>query len=99
PALASHVQTLLPGTDITVAATDYVRAYAGLIAPYLTCRYVVLGTDGFGRSDTRTRLREFFEIDRTSIVIATLHALAEEGRLPPGTVADAIARYGINPAT
>ncbi|MEO1902543.1 MAG: alpha-ketoglutarate dehydrogenase [Alcanivorax sp.] len=99
PATTSHVQTLLPGDALTVAATDYVRAYPGLIAPYLDGRYVVLGTDGFGRSDTRARLREFFEIDRNHIVIATLHALEEQGRIAKGTVADAMARYDIDPAT
>ncbi|MES1939970.1 2-oxoacid dehydrogenase subunit E1 [Salinisphaera sp. T5B8] len=93
PARVSHVQSLLPGTDLTVAASDYVRAYPGLIAPYLSGRYRVLGTDGFGRSDTRTRLREFFEIDRHSVVIATLHALAEDDRVPQATVQQALDCY------
>jgi pyruvate dehydrogenase E1 component len=99
PPKPSHVQKLLTGTDLTVAATDYVRAYPGLISPYLKSRYVVLGTDGFGRSDTRAKLREFFEIDRVSVVIATLHALAEEGQISPGTAKDALVRYQVDTTT
>jgi len=58
-----------------VAATDYVRAWPQLIAEHVPARYVTLGTDGFGRSDTRQRLREFFRVDAASIVRAALHAL------------------------
>ena len=58
-----------------IAATDYVRAYADLIRPYITRTYVTLGTDGFGRSDTRENLRRFFEVDRYYIVVAALYAL------------------------
>lgn len=65
-----------------VAATDYVRAYAEQIRPYLPYAYHVLGTDGFGRSDTRSKLRQFFEVDRASIVLAALWSLANEGLIP-----------------
>ncbi|MBZ8141641.1 pyruvate dehydrogenase (acetyl-transferring), homodimeric type [Rubrivivax gelatinosus] len=74
----SHVERLLAGDVPVVAATDYVRAWPQLIAEYVDARYVTLGTDGFGRSDTRRRLREFFEVDVASIVQAALQAL----RLP-----------------
>jgi pyruvate dehydrogenase E1 component len=91
----SHVEQQLQGAELVVAATDYVRAYPQLIAPYLGSRFVTLGTDGFGRSDTRLTLRRFFEVDRHSVVLATLDALARKGHIPRQTVAQAIQRYGI----
>jgi pyruvate dehydrogenase E1 component len=96
PPRASHVERHLQGAELVVATTDYVRAYPQLIAPYLRCRFVTLGTDGFGRSDTRLALRRFFEVDRHSVVLATLHALARDGHIPTQTVAQAIQRYGID---
>ena len=92
---SSHLERTLAGTSPVIAATDYVRAWPGLIAPYVAGPYRVLGTDGFGRSDTRQALRRFFEVDRQHVVVAALHALAGQGRLPAATVADAIARYGL----
>jgi pyruvate dehydrogenase E1 component len=89
-----HAETLLDG-KLVVAATDYVRAYPQLIAPYLRNRYVTLGTDGFGRSDTRAAVRRFFEVDRASITLATLHALAQDGHIEADVPAQAIARYEI----
>jgi pyruvate dehydrogenase E1 component len=77
-----------------IAATDYVRAVPELIRAYVPRRYVTLGTDGFGRSDTRQSLREFFEVDRASIVIAALKALADDGALDTAIVARARERYG-----
>jgi pyruvate dehydrogenase E1 component len=76
-----------------IAATDYVRAVPELIRAYVPRRYVTLGTDGFGRSDTRSALRAFFEVDRVSIVIAALNALADNGEIDRGIVLEAIARY------
>ena len=96
PPRVSHVERQLPGAELVVAATDYVRAYPQLIAPYLGGRFVTLGTDGFGRSDTRLMLRRFFEVDRHSVVLATLDALARAGRIPAQSVAQAIRRYGID---
>jgi pyruvate dehydrogenase E1 component len=93
PPRVSHVEQQLRDAELVVAATDYVRAYPQLIAPYLGGRFVTLGTDGFGRSDTRLALRRFFEVDRHSVVLATLDALAREGRVPMQTVAQAIQRY------
>jgi pyruvate dehydrogenase E1 component len=59
---------------------------------------VVLGTDGFGRSDTREKLRHFFEVDRYYVAVAALKALADDGALPMAKVTDAIKKYGLNPA-
>ena len=92
----SHVQHCLPGRAPVVAATDYVRAYPQLIAPYVAARFVALGTDGFGRSDTRSKLRSFFEVDRHHIAIAALDALASAGNGDRSAVASAIAKYGID---
>ncbi|MBW7925871.1 MAG: pyruvate dehydrogenase (acetyl-transferring), homodimeric type [Burkholderiaceae bacterium] len=82
-----------------VAATDYMKAYAGQIRPFLPAgrRYHVLGTDGFGRSDFRARLREHFEIDRRFVVVAALTALADDGVVERRLVADAIGKYDIDP--
>jgi pyruvate dehydrogenase E1 component len=81
-----------------VASTDYMKAYADQIRAFVPRgrTYKVLGTDGFGRSDFRTRLREHFEVNRHYVVVAALKALSEEGAVPPSKVADAIARYGID---
>ncbi|MGD9551472.1 MAG: pyruvate dehydrogenase (acetyl-transferring), homodimeric type, partial [Burkholderiaceae bacterium] len=80
-----------------VASTDYVKAYAEQIRPFIPAgrSYHVLGTDGFGRSDFRFRLREHFEIDRHYITLAALTGLAEQGQLPRERLAQAIAQYGI----
>ncbi len=81
-----------------VASTDYMKAYAEQIRSYIPAgrTYKVLGTDGFGRSDFRVKLREHFEIDRHYIVVAALKALSEEGTVPVTKVAEAIKKYGIN---
>jgi pyruvate dehydrogenase E1 component len=92
----SHVQTCLEGDEITVVATDYVRAYPRLIAPYVRGDYVTLGTDGFGRSDTRAELRRFFEVDRHAIVVAALYRLAKRGSISSDLVSEAITRYGVD---
>ena len=101
----SHVQRCLKDrTGPVIAATDYMRSFADQIRPYVPGRYVVLGTDGFGRSDTRKNLRRFFEVDRHYVAVAALKALADEGTISVEKVAEAIDRYGIdsgkpNPAT
>ena len=79
-----------------VAATDYKRAFAEQIRGFVPQRYVVLGTDGFGRSDSRENLRRFFEVDRYHIVLAALKALADDGVLPASEVSRAIERYRID---
>jgi pyruvate dehydrogenase E1 component len=80
-----------------VAATDYIKTVADQIRQWVPGTYRVLGTDGFGRSDGRAALREFFEVDRCSVVVAALKALADQGALDPRTVAEAIAKYRIDP--
>jgi pyruvate dehydrogenase E1 component len=80
-----------------IAATDYIRAFAEQIRPYVKRRYRVLGTDGFGRSDYRRKLREHFEVNRHFITLAALTELAAEGAVPAGTAAEAINKYGLNP--
>lgn len=97
PTREAHVTRLLRETQgPVIAATDYVRALPEQIRAYVPRRYTVLGTDGFGRSDTRAALRNFFEVDRHWICIAALHALAEDGSLPRYIVADAITKYGLD---
>ncbi|MFO0585380.1 MAG: pyruvate dehydrogenase (acetyl-transferring), homodimeric type [Anaeromyxobacter sp.] len=94
----SYVEQCLGKTrGPVVASTDYVRAFAEQIRPYVPRRYTVLGTDGYGRSDTREKLRKFFEVDRHHVTIAALRSLAEEGAVPAGKVAEAIKKYGIDP--
>jgi pyruvate dehydrogenase E1 component len=82
-----------------VATTDYMRMFAEQIRGYMPKdrTYKVLGTDGFGRSDSRAKLREFFEVNRYYITVAALKSLAEEGKVPVQVVADAIAKYNIDP--
>ena len=79
-----------------IAATDYVANYADQIREFVPQHYVVLGTDGFGRSGTRAQLREFFEVDRYYIAVAAIKALADDNTVPSSTVSDALSRYGIN---
>jgi pyruvate dehydrogenase E1 component len=80
-----------------IAATDYMKIVSDQIREWVPGRYVVLGTDGFGRSDGRDALRSHFEVDRKSIAVAALSALAEEGGVDRKTVGDAIAQLGIDP--
>ena len=96
PPRRSHLSRQLPGQDLVVAATDYVRAYPQMIAAYVEGRFVALGTDGFGRSDTRAALRRFFEVDRYCIAIAVLDALARSGVIPFSASSAAIARYRLD---
>ena len=90
-------QQLAAHAGPVVASTDYMKAYAEQIRPFIPKgrTYKVLGTDGFGRSDFRSKLREHFEINRHYIVVAALKALSEDGHLPAAKVAEAIAKYGI----
>jgi pyruvate dehydrogenase E1 component len=92
----SLVEQHLAGDAPIVAASDYVRAYPQLIAPYLDADYSVLGTDGFGRSDTRAALRRFFEVDRAHIAVCALHALARAGRVNRALVLQAISHFGLD---
>jgi pyruvate dehydrogenase E1 component len=95
---ASYVEQCLGGGKAPViAATDHMRLFPEQIRRFVPGRYVALGTDGFGRSDGRAALRRFFEVDRCQIAVAALKALADEGTIPAAKVAEAIARYGIDP--
>ncbi|HET7306887.1 MAG TPA: pyruvate dehydrogenase (acetyl-transferring), homodimeric type [Gammaproteobacteria bacterium] len=80
-----------------VVATDYVRSYSEQIRPFVPQRYCTLGTDGYGRSDTRENLREFFEVSRHWIAVTALSALADEGKIDRKKVAEAIKKYDIDP--
>ena len=94
----SYVAECLQGReDPGIGATDYVRTFAEQIRPFVGRKYVTLGTDGYGRSDFRRKLREFFEVNRHFVVLAALKALAEEGAVPAKSVAQAIKKYGIDP--
>ena len=94
------VEASLEGHDgPVIASTDYMRNYADQVREYIQLagrRYVVLGTDGFGRSDYRVKLRRFFEVDRHYVVVAALKALADDGAIKPAVVAEAITKYGLD---
>ena len=94
----SYVEKCLETHDgPAVAASDYMRLFAEQIRPWVNRRFVTLGADGFGRSDMRSRLRRFFEVDRFHVAITALKALADEGEIGSQVVAGAIDRYGIDP--
>ncbi|OAM51170.1 pyruvate dehydrogenase (acetyl-transferring), homodimeric type [Methylovorus sp. MM2] len=79
-----------------IASTDYMRSFADQIRNFIPQKYVVLGTDGYGRSDSREALRSFFEVDRYYVTVAALKALADEGKLPASKVAEAIKKYNVD---
>ena len=101
--MASAVSTVDLGpspNSAIVAVSDFMKAVPDQIARFVpggSQRYTVLGTDGYGRSDTRTALRRHFETDAAHVVVAVLFALEQLGQVPAETVAKAIARYGIDP--
>ncbi len=92
-------QLLKDTTGPIVSTTDYVRLFSDQIRPYVPAgrHFTALGTDGFGRSDSRVKLREFFEVNRYYVTVAALKALADEGVVPAALVAEAVAKYGIDP--
>ena len=96
PARSSHLQRCLPGPAPVVATSDWVCAWPQSVAAYLEASFTALGTDGFGRSDTRAALRRFFEVDRRHILLSALAALRAQGAVSPATCREAIGRYGIN---
>jgi pyruvate dehydrogenase E1 component len=99
PAQTPRVTELLQGEGPVVAVTDFMKAVPDQIARWVPQDrgFVPLGTDGFGRSDTREALRRYFEVDAPHVVVATLAGLAERGDVKPEAVTDAIARYGLDP--
>jgi pyruvate dehydrogenase E1 component len=95
---APYVRELLAGhSGPFVAATDYMRTVPDQIRQWVPGRYHVLGTDGYGRSDSRAALRGFFEIDRRYIALAALKSLADDGMLDRATVVSAMQRFGLDP--
>ncbi|MDQ2801476.1 MAG: pyruvate dehydrogenase (acetyl-transferring), homodimeric type [Pseudomonadota bacterium] len=98
PQRTSYVdQCLQARQGPVIASSDYIKAFADQIRPFVPGRYSVLGTDGFGRSDYRRKLRAFFEIDRHYVTVAALHALAQEGQIEARLAADAIRKFGLDP--
>jgi pyruvate dehydrogenase E1 component len=98
PPHQSYVARCLQGrSGPGIAATDYVRTFAEQIRPFVHRRYVTLGTDGYGRSDYRRKLREFFEVSRHFVTVAALKALADEGAVSAEIVKKALERYEIDP--
>jgi pyruvate dehydrogenase E1 component len=94
----SHVERKLAGArGPVIAATDYVRLFSEQIRSFVKAPYVTLGTDGFGRSDTRENLRHFFEVDRHWVTLAALKALADSGEIPRDKVAAALVKYNLDP--
>jgi len=95
----SHVEQKLDGAvGPVIAATDYIKLFAEQIRPFVKNRYVTLGTDGFGRSDTREKLRHFFEVDRRWVTLAALKALADDGLIERDKVAAALVKYNLDPS-
>ena len=93
-----HVTTCLEGRKgPAIASTDYMKLFADQVRAWVPTDYHVLGTDGFGRSDTREKLRHFFEVDRKFVTVAALKALADRGELDRKVVSEAIKKYGIDP--
>jgi pyruvate dehydrogenase E1 component len=80
-----------------VAVTDFMRSVPDQVSRWMPRRFTSLGTDGFGRSDTREVLRRYFEVDAAHVTVAVLSSLAAEGSVPVSAVSDAIARYGVDP--
>jgi pyruvate dehydrogenase E1 component len=98
PRRKSYLETTLEGhAGPVVAATDYMRSFADQVRSQIPRRYVVLGTDGFGRSDYRVKLRKFFEVNRYYVAVAALKALADDGEIKPEVVDEAIKKYGLDP--
>jgi len=99
PRVAYITESLQGTSGPIVVATDYMRTYAEQVRAFVPKgrTYKVLGTDGFGRSDSRAKLREFFEVDRHYVTVAALKSLAEDGAIPVAKVAEAIKKYSIDP--
>lgn len=93
-----YVEQCLKGHEgPVIAATDYMKTYADQVRQFIPRRFRVLGTDGFGRSDYRVKLRQFFEVNRYYVTLASLKALADEGTIASASVSEAIKKYSINP--
>ena len=94
----TYIQKCLKGrSGPVIAASDYIRSHVDQIRPYINSSFYTLGTDGYGRSDTRKELRKFFEVNKESIVVNTLSALSHEQKIASKVVNDAIKKYKIDP--
>ena len=94
---APYISQMLAGREgPVICATDYMKSYGEQVRPYIESRFTVLGTDGYGRSDSRAQLRRHFEVDRYFVVIAALKSLADDGVIKPSVVSKAIKQFGIN---
>ena len=89
----NYIEEMLNNDDPVIAGSDYVRAYSQLIGTYINNKFYSLGTDGFGRSDTRKNLRDFFEVDKNNIVLSSLYSLQQQGKLKSDIVKKAINKY------
>ena len=98
PQIPYVTQCLAATEGPIIAATDYIRAHTNQIREFMPRSFTVLGTDGFGRSDTRARLREFFEVDRRYVVLAAMTALADEDAIPRSDLAKVMSDLGIDPS-
>ena len=96
PRLSYVAQCLSDAEGPVISSTDYMKSFADQIRNFVPQRFVSLGTDGYGRSDSREALRSFFEVDRYYVVLAALKALADEGKLPASKAAEAIKKYKID---
>src|SRR6202011_2826125 len=98
PRQQNYIQEALADRDGPfIAATDYMKTVADQIRQWIPGSYTALGTDGFGRSDSRAELRRFFEVDRHYVVVAALKALADQGKIDKQTVSKAMQSFGIDP--
>ncbi|MDT8880169.1 pyruvate dehydrogenase (acetyl-transferring), homodimeric type [Halomonas saccharevitans] len=98
-AVKPHVTACLEGREgPAIVSTDYMKLFADQVRAWVPTDYHVLGTDGYGRSDTREKLRHFFEVDRRFVTVAALKALADRGELDRKVVGEALKKYGIDPA-
>jgi pyruvate dehydrogenase E1 component len=99
PARAPYVQELLKDREgPVIAATDYMRVVPDQIRQWVAGRYVALGTDGYGRSDSRAALRKHFEVDRNYITVAALKSLADDGKIDKKVVIEAMQKLGVDPS-
>ena len=92
----NYLQQLISNDDPIIATSDYVRAYSQLISSHINNKFLAMGTDGFGRSDTRKNLRDFFEVDSKHIVVSSLYTLYEDNKIPLQTLEKAISKYNLN---
>ena len=98
PYITQQLEARLEGrNDPFIISTDNLKTYSEQLRAYIPGTYTVLGTEGFGRSDTRTQLRHFFEVNRYFVVVAALKSLADQGKIKPDVVAKAIKKFGIDP--